>query len=166
MCVTPGVGREQTANVFLQGRNPLHHLCVNTEHQSTGRIWLPRWLSGKESACSAVRHGFNPWIRKITLERKWQPTPVFLPGEYQGQRSLVGYSPWGCKEPDMIEATCTNTQRVQDLDFPLPTSIFPYPKSQGPTILSHSIDFGHALLLKLRIKILWSSTHLIIKFRA
>ena len=34
---------------------------------------------------------------------KWQPTSVLLPGESQGQRSLVGYSPWGCKEPDMTE---------------------------------------------------------------
>ena len=35
--------------------------------------------------------------------RKWQPTPVYLPGEFCGQRSLVGYSPWGCKELDRIE---------------------------------------------------------------
>ena len=35
--------------------------------------------------------------------RKWQPTPVFLPGEFNGQRSLAGYSPWGLKELDMTE---------------------------------------------------------------
>ena len=35
--------------------------------------------------------------------RKWQPTPVFLPGEFHGQRSLVGYSPWGRKESDTTE---------------------------------------------------------------
>ena len=35
--------------------------------------------------------------------REWHPTPVFLPGEFHGQRSLVGYSPWRCKELDMIE---------------------------------------------------------------
>ena len=35
----------------------------------------------------------------------WQPTPVFLPGESHGQRSLVGYSPWGRKDSDMTEAT-------------------------------------------------------------
>ena len=38
------------------------------------------------------------WVRKIPWRRKWQPTPVFLPGEFQGQRSLEGYSPWGQKE--------------------------------------------------------------------
>ena len=47
------------------------------------------------------RHGFNPWVGKIPQRRKCQPTPVFFPGESRGQRSLVGYCPWGCKESDM-----------------------------------------------------------------
>ena len=42
-------------------------------------------------------------VEKIPWRRKWQPTPVFLPGEPHGQRSLVGYSPWGCKVSDMTE---------------------------------------------------------------
>ena len=42
-------------------------------------------------------------VRKIPWRREWQPTPVFLPGEFHGQRSLVGYSPWGHKELDMTE---------------------------------------------------------------
>ena len=41
------------------------------------------------------RHRFDPWVRKIPWRRKWKPTPVFLPGESHGQRSLVGYSPYG-----------------------------------------------------------------------
>ena len=49
--------------------------------------------------------GFDPWVGKISWQRKWQPTPVFLPGNYHGERSLVGYSPWGCKELDTTEAT-------------------------------------------------------------
>ena len=44
-------------------------------------IRLLRWLSGKESACQCRRHRFNPWVRKISWRRKWQPTPVLLPGE-------------------------------------------------------------------------------------
>ena len=40
---------------------------------------------------------FNPWIGKISWRRAWQPTPVFLPGKFHGQKSLVGYSPWGRK---------------------------------------------------------------------
>ena len=43
------------------------------------------------------RFRFDPWAGKIPWRRKWQPTPAFLPGKSRGQRSLVGYSPWGCK---------------------------------------------------------------------
>ena len=49
------------------------------------------------------------WVRKILRRREWQPTPVSLPGESQGQRSLAGYSPWGHKELDMTEHTHTHT---------------------------------------------------------
>ena len=66
---------------------------------------LSRWLSGKESACRCrrpKRQGFNPWVGKILWSRKWQPAPVFLPGKFHGQKSLVGYNPWGCKESKMI----------------------------------------------------------------
>ena len=56
---------------------------------------LPRWLSNKESACQCRTCRFYPWVRKIPSRRKWQPTPLFLPGKSHGQRSLVGYSPWG-----------------------------------------------------------------------
>ena len=62
---------------------------------------LSKWLSGKESTCQwrrHRRHGFNPWIRKIPWRRKWQPTPVFLPGESHRQRSLAGY-----KQSDVTE---------------------------------------------------------------
>ena len=45
----------------------------------------------------------NPWVGKISWRRKWQPTPVFLPGKSHGWRNLVGYSPWGPKELDMTE---------------------------------------------------------------
>ena len=50
-----------------------------------------------------TRHRFNPWVRKIPWGTKWQPTPVFLPGRFYGQRNLVGDSPWDCKESDMTE---------------------------------------------------------------
>ena len=45
----------------------------------------------------------DPWVRKMTYREKWQPSPVFLPGKFHGQRSLVDYSLWGHKELDMIE---------------------------------------------------------------
>ena len=59
--------------------------------ESTG---LPWWLSGKEPACQHRSLRFDPWVGKIPWRRKWQPTPVFLPGKSHGQRSLVGFSPW------------------------------------------------------------------------
>ena len=62
--------------------------------------------SGKESTSQCRRHKrfrFNPWVRKIPWSRKRQPTPVFLPGESHGPRSLVSYSPWDQKESDSAE---------------------------------------------------------------
>ena len=53
---------------------------------------LPWWLSGKESACQCRRLRFYHCVRKIPWRRTWQPTPVFLPGESHGKRSLAGYS--------------------------------------------------------------------------
>ena len=49
------------------------------------------------------RPRFKPWVGKILWRREWQSIPVFLPGESHGQRSLVGYSPRGCKESDTTE---------------------------------------------------------------
>ena len=54
---------------------------------------------------------FDPWVGKIPWSRKW-PAPVFLPGKFHGQRSLVGYSPWDCKESDTTE------QLTLSLSFP------------------------------------------------
>ena len=50
-----------------------------------------------------MRHEFDSWVRKIPWRKAGQPTPVFLPGESHGQRSLVGHSPWGHKELDTTE---------------------------------------------------------------
>ena len=47
--------------------------------------------------------GFDPWVGKIPWRKEWQPIPVFLSGEFHGQRSWAGYNPWCCKELDMTE---------------------------------------------------------------
>ena len=60
-----------------------------------GLLW---WLSGKVSACNAEDAGLIPG--SISRRRKRQSTPLVLPGKSHGQRTLVGYSPWGCKELD------------------------------------------------------------------
>ena len=59
--------------------------------------------SGKESNSQCRRRWFDPWVGKIPWRRKWQPIPVFLPGEFHGQKSPVGYSPKGSKESDATE---------------------------------------------------------------
>ena len=69
---------------------------------------LSGWCNGEESACQSRRfrrQGFDLGVGKIPWKRKWHPTPVFLPGEFHGQRSLAGCSPNGCKELDMTEET-------------------------------------------------------------
>ena len=62
---------------------------------------FPGGSDGKVSACNAGDIALIS--KKIPWRRKWQPTPVFLPGKSHGQRSLTGYSPWGLKELDMTE---------------------------------------------------------------
>ena len=72
------------------GANPISSVVFS-------QVGLPRWLSGKESACQCKRLRFDPWVRKMPWRRKWQPTPVFLAGKSHGQRTLVAYSPPGRK---------------------------------------------------------------------
>ena len=70
--------------------------------------------------CRRLRRGrFNTWLGKIPWKGAWQPTPVFLPEESHGQRSLAVYSPWSCKESDRMEATehvCT-TKNITDTSY-------------------------------------------------
>ena len=60
-------------------------------------LGFPVGSDGKASACNAGDPRFDPWVGKISWRRKWQPTPVLLPGKFHGQRSLVHYSPWSCR---------------------------------------------------------------------
>ena len=79
------------------------------------RLGFPSGAGGKESACStgdARDSGSIPGSGRFFWRRKWQLTPVFLPGEFHRQRSLVGYSPWGHKELDMIEHTQHNNLKI------------------------------------------------------
>ena len=63
---------------------------------------------------------FDPQIGKTPWSRKWQPAPVFLPGKFHGQRSLAGYSPWGCKESDTTELLSTQSIKFLHFDFLVP----------------------------------------------
>ena len=57
--------------------------------------YLPWWLRQWSVCLQCGSPRFDPWVGKIPWRRKWQPTPVLLPGEPHGLRSLGGYSPWG-----------------------------------------------------------------------
>ena len=74
--------------------------------------------SGKQPVCQCrrqKRHRFNPWVWKMPWRRKWQPTPVFLPGESHRQRSLAGHSPRGHKEWDRLKQLSTRDKRSKRL---------------------------------------------------
>ena len=73
--------------------------------QILGLPWRCRGKRIHLQGRSCRRCGFDPWVRKISWRRIWQPTPVFLPGESFEQRSLAGYSPQGHKESDTTEVT-------------------------------------------------------------
>ena len=94
------------------------------------RQGLPGGASGKEPTCQCrrlkrlKRCGFNPWVKKIPWRRKWQCPPVFLPGEFHGQRSLVGCSPWGCKESDMTEHASIHIYSLEMEGFLIETKEF------------------------------------------
>ena len=90
---------------------------------------LPMWQNGKESAYRRFkRRRSHPWVGKIPWCRKWQPTPVFLPGKFHGQTSLVGYSPWSHKESDTHISTEWINRPRQSSSVVADTT-----KKQGPT---------------------------------
>ena len=63
---------------------------------------FPGGANGKEPNCQCRRQ-FDHWVGKIPWSRAWQPTPVFSPVEFHGQRSLADYGPWGRRESDTTE---------------------------------------------------------------
>ena len=90
-------------------------------------LYFPGNSDGTESAWNAgdlgLILGSDPWVGKIFWRREWQPTPVFLPGEFHGQRSLTGYSPQGCRVGHsslvLVWATNTNSGVQGDILFEL-----------------------------------------------
>ena len=87
----------------------LVHIASSTEGSSVISLHNPHFTPSQEVLSSALRclqcgrPRFDPWVGKISWRRKQQPTPILLPGESHGWRSLVGYSPWGRKESDTTE---------------------------------------------------------------
>ena len=85
------------------------------EYQADERAGVTRLSWRVSGRCR--RRGFDSWVGKIPWRREWQPTPVFLPGESHGWRSLGSYSPWGCKESDTTEQLSIAQQTVTSSGF-------------------------------------------------
>ena len=103
---------------------------------------LPWWLSGRESICQHRRCGFDSWVRKMPWRRAWQPTPVFLPGESCGQRSLVDFSSlWGLKRVGHISVT---KQTASFSPFLLPSLPPSSPHPLHPSLSSASLPTSFA----------------------
>ena len=93
----------------LAGLRQSAHRCFTFRCASLLFQGSPVWLRQLRICLQCGRPGFDPWVGKIPWIREWLPTPVFWPGEFRGQRSLVGYSPWGRKELDRTEwLTCSH----------------------------------------------------------
>ena len=89
---------------------------------------FPDGTSDKEPSCQCRkcnRHRFSDWTRKMPWRRARQPTPVFLPGESHGQRSLLGYSLWGRKKSDMtVIEQGRGGSRILTQICPIPKALF------------------------------------------
>ena len=157
--------------------------CINSNRFFFLSLWisymyigLPWWLSGQESTCQY----FEPWVGKIPWRRRWQSTLVFLPGKSHGQRSLVSYSPWGCKrvryvlvtkQQQYVYAAAKSLQSCPTLCDPIDGSP---PGSPIPEILQArtlewvAISFSNAWKWKVKVKSLsciqlfatsWTAAH-------
>ena len=97
-------GKETASNVrdpgVIAGSGRSLEKRMATHSSILGLFW---WLRQQRICLQCKRPKFDPWARKIPWRRKWQPTPVFLAGEFHGQRSLAGYSSWGHKESEITE---------------------------------------------------------------
>ena len=100
-----------------------------------------RWFSGIEFTCQCRRHGFK--IRKISWRRKWQLTPVLLPGKSHEQKNLAGYSLWGPKEPNTTEHACKHINISDFIWYPF-FSKNSFPKMESKC-LQWEIVFHRAL---------------------
>ena len=94
-------GKKINKNKIKYNPRKLENLFIQGSLQASQVALVVKNLHA--SARDIKRRGFHPWVRKIPWRRAQQPTPVFLPGETYGQRSMASYSPQDHKESDMTE---------------------------------------------------------------
>ena len=94
---------------MLDSDKPMNFMILDNQFRLLfSGVYSSRWenstaLWNSRICLQCRRLGFDPWVGKFLWRREWKSTPVFLPGEFHGQRSLVSYSPWSHKESDMTE---------------------------------------------------------------
>ena len=147
-CKTGILERTYITGIYIVHTRRMY-VCVISDQ---GLSW---WPNGKESACQCRRHGFDPWVWKIPWRRKWQPTPVFLPGESHGQRNLVGHNPWSRKESDTTERLHNKTSDtyisyLMDVFHAKYTYMYHFISNRGTQILSMNNDAVRPAFLTLR----------------
>ena len=108
-------------NLQLHLRFPLlHHSHFNhLKDKLYVQLRTPQCLSSKNPLATQEMPEMwvlASWMGKTPWRRKWQPTPVFLPGEFHGQSSLVGCSPWGFKESDTTKQLSAHTHPTESLN--------------------------------------------------
>ena len=99
--------------VYSNTKKLIRRILVNPFLNLLSKI-MAQDFGGTFVCLQCGRPGFDPRVGKIPWRRKWQPTLVPLPGKADGQRSLVGYSPWGRKELDMTEQLHFTSLQIQD----------------------------------------------------
>ena len=107
--------------VWTEQRHP-QHLPDNLWLKVWADIGLSCLLNGKESSCQCRRPGFHPWVGKIPWRRKWQATPVFLPGKFHKQRSLGGLQSMGSQRVGHnLETKQQHIIRISSSPYQTPT---------------------------------------------
>ena len=106
--LSSSAGKESTCNAGDPGSIPESGRCTGEGidyplQYSWGSLGASLVVQTVKNLPAMQETRVNPWVRKISWRREWQPTPAFLPGEFHEQRSLKGYSPQGCKESDTTE---------------------------------------------------------------
>ena len=119
------------------------------------RRLLPGGSDSKIGCLQCGRPGFNLWVRKIPWRRKWQPTPVLLPGKFHWWRSLVGYSPWGHKESDMTEQFHFHWKKSYDKSTQCIEKQRHHPADEGLYRHSYGLSSSHIWMWELNRKEGW-----------
>ena len=130
----------------------MYHIRRTPRFRNLNLLWrevskdkLPWWLNGKQSAYQCRRHGFSPWSGKIPWRRKWQPIPVFLPGEPHGQSSSMCYGLWSQSQTWFSDWKTIRKDTRERYHFPHTVSNFPSIPAGGSIAVFQGFDYASIL---------------------